>query len=154
LGHNQFANPNCFGPQPVGKLGDPAMPYMGGPKFWNNDLSLRKDFKFKERQNLQFSVSAFNFTNTGLLSFSPGDNNLNLQFNDFAQVITGASMLFPGNGKTTTAQVLACPQNTISQTINGVSYPNGIKCAGASTFGDATHHVGSRIMEFGLKYTF
>src|SRR5439155_10727476 len=38
LGHNQFANPNCFGPQPSGKLGAAAMPYMGGPLFWNNDL--------------------------------------------------------------------------------------------------------------------
>jgi hypothetical protein len=160
LGKNQFANPNCFGPQPVGKLGNAAMPYMGGPKFWNNDLSLRKEFKIKEHQDLQFSVSAFNFTNTGLLSFSPGDNNLNLQFNDFAQPITGATMLFPGNGLpsgtkgATTAQVMACPQNTIGQTINGVSYPTGIKCAGTSTFGVATHHVGSRIMEFGVKYSF
>jgi len=160
LGHNQFANPNCFAPQPVGKLGDPALPYIGGPKFWNNDLSLRKEFKIKERQTLQFSASAFNFTNTGLLSFSPGDNNLNLIFNDFGQVVTGASMLFPGNGLApgttgaTTPQVLPCPQNTKGKTINGVAYPNGIKCGGTSTFGLATHHVGARIMEFGFKYSF
>lgn len=127
LGPNQFANPQCFGPQPAGKLGDPALPYMGGPMFWNNDLNLRKDFRFKERQNLQFSVSAFNFTNTGLLSFVPGDNNLNLQFNDIGQVITGTT----------------CPQTS-----------NGTSCNQTSTFGVATHHVGARIMEFGLKYSF
>jgi Carboxypeptidase regulatory-like domain len=133
LGPNQFANPKCFGPQPVGKLGDPAMPYMGGPKFWNNDLSVRKDFRFKERQNLQFSVSAFNLTNTGLLSFAPGDNNLNLQFNDLGQVITGAG----------------CPQNTKT-----AANPSGVQCTAPTTFGVATHHVGARTMEFGLKYSF
>src|SRR5207245_7188006 len=87
LGRNQFVNPNCFAPQPKGSLGTAGMPYIGGPKFWNNDASVRKDFKIKEHQNLQFSASAFNLTNTGLLSFSPGDSNLGLTFNDFAQVI-------------------------------------------------------------------
>ena len=160
LGHNQFANPNCFAPQPIGKLGSAGMPYIGGPKFWDNDLSLRKDFKIKEHQNLQFSVSAFNLTNTGLLSFSPGDSNLNLTFNDLKQVITGASMLYPGNGLApgtpgaTTDQVMSCQQRTVGQKINGVSYPNGITCTGTTTFGTATHHVGGRIMEFGLKYSF
>jgi hypothetical protein len=133
LGKNQFANPNCFGPQPIGKLGNAGMPYIGGPKFWNNDLSLRKDFKIKEHQDLQFSVSAFNFTNTGLLSFAPGDNNLNLQFNDLGQVITGTG----------------CPQNTIT-----AANPKGVSCTVPTTFGVATHHVGSRIMEFGLRYSF
>lgn len=127
LGHNQFANPNCFGPQPVGKLGNAAMPYMGGPLFWNNDLSLRKDFKIKERQSFQFSVSAFNFTNTGLLSFVTGDNNLTLGFNDLGQVITGTT----------------CPATS-----------GGTRCTQTSTFGVATHHVGNRIMEFGIKYNF
>jgi len=109
------------------------LPYIGGPKFWNNDLSLRKDFKIKERQTLQFSASAFNFTNTGLLSFSPGDNNLNLIFNDLGQVVTGTG----------------CPQKTIDS-----AHPTGVPCGVKSTFGIATHHVGARIMEFGLKYSF
>ena len=154
LGHNQFANPNCFAPQPYNKLGNAAMPYMGGPLFWNNDLSVRKLFKVKEHQTLEFSASAFNFTNTGLLSFVSGDNNLTLGFNDFGQVITGANMVYPGNGTTTTDATMACQATTIGQTINGVLYPNGIKCAGTTTFGVATHHVGNRIMEFGIKYTF
>jgi carboxypeptidase family protein len=127
LGHNQFANPNCFGPQPAGKLGNAAMPYMGGPLFWNNDLSLRKQFHFKERQALEFTASAFNFTNTGLLSFSPNDSNLTLNFNDIGQVITGTT----------------CPATS-----------KGVQCSQQSTFGVATHHVGNRVMEFGLRYTF
>jgi len=127
LGHNQFVNPNCFAPQPKGRLGNAALPYIGGPKFWNNDLSLRKDFKIKEHQDLQFSASAFNLTNTGLLSFSPGDSNLGLTFNDLGQVITGTT----------------CPQAS-----------KGVSCSQTTTFGVAMHHVGARIMEFGLKYTF
>jgi len=127
LGKNQFANPSCFGPQPYNKLGNAAMPYMGGPMFWNNDLTLRKEFRIKERQALQFSVSAFNFTNTGLLSFAPGDSNLNLNFNDLGQVITGTT----------------CPATS-----------GGTKCTQQSTFGVATNHVGNRVMEFGLKYSF
>ncbi len=127
LGHNQFANPSCFGPQPYGKLGNAAMPYMGGPTFWNNDLSLRKAFRFKERQGLEFSVSAFNLTNTGLLSFTPNDSNLSLTFNDIGQVITGTT----------------CPSTS-----------GGTKCTQQPTFGVATHHVGNRVMEFGLRYFF
>jgi hypothetical protein len=159
-GPNQFVDPSCFGPQPVGKLGNAAMPYMGGPMYWNSDLSLIKNFKIKERQNLQFRVAAFNFLNHGLLSFDNNDNNLTMQFNDLGQVVTGASMLYRGNGLpagttgATTDQVMSCQQNTIGQTINGVAYPNGIKCAGTTTFGVATHHVGYRLMEFGLKYSF
>lgn len=149
LGHNQFANPSCFGPQPTGKLGNAAMPYMGGPRFWNNDLSLRKLFTVKERQSLEFSVSAFNLTNTGLLSFVSGDNNLTLGFNDLGQVITGAKMTYPGGSGPE-----SCVATTIGATIHNITYPNGIKCAGTSTFGDATHHVGGRIMEFGVKYIF
>jgi len=127
LGHNQFANPDCFGPQPYDQLGAAAMPYMGGPLFWQSDLTLRKDFHISERQNLQFSVSAFNFLNHGLLSFSPNDSNLNLTFNDIGEVITGTS----------------CPATS-----------GGTPCGQASTFGVATHHVGNRVMEFGLKYSF
>jgi hypothetical protein len=123
---NQFVSPICFGPQPKGMLGNAAMPYMGGPMYWNSDLSLIKNFKIKERQNFEFRIAAFNFVNHGLLSFDNNDNNLNLQFNNLGQVITGTS----------------CPQNATGQ------------CTQASTFGVATHHVGNRIMELGLKYSF
>lgn len=127
LGKDQFANPKCFGPQPLGKLGNAGMPYMGGPKYWNSDLKLTKNFKITERQQLQFQVSAFNYMNHGLLSFTQSDSNLSMGFNDMGQLITGTG----------------CPATA-----------NGTPCAKASTFGTATHHVGNRIMEFGLKYSF
>jgi len=123
---NQFVSPICFGPQPAGMLGNAAMPYMGGPMYWNSDLSLIKNFKIKERQNLEFRIEAFNFVNHGLLSFDNNDNNLSLQFNNLGQVITGTS----------------CPMNTTTP------------CNQTTTFGVATHHVGNRIMELALKYSF
>ena len=126
-GPNQFVDPSCFGPQPAGKLGNAAMPYMGGPLYWNSDLTVMKNFKIKERQNVEFRASAFNFMNVGLLSFAPSDNNLSLLFNDQGQVITGTS----------------CPATS-----------GGKPCTQASTFGTATHHVGNRIMEFSVKYSF
>jgi carboxypeptidase family protein len=136
-GTNQFVDPNCFGPQPAGKLGNAAMPYMGGPLYWNSDLTVMKNFKIKERQNVEFRVSAFNFMNVGLLSFAPSDSNLSLAINDMGQVITGAK----NPADATHATPWACPLT-------------GAACTGTSTFGVATHHVGNRVMSFGVKYSF
>ena len=86
-----FANPSCFKPQPAGKLGDASIPYLPGPMYWNSDLAVSKKFKITERKELEFRASAFNFMNHGLLSFTNGDSNLQLQLNDLGQVITEAS---------------------------------------------------------------
>jgi hypothetical protein len=110
LGPNQFLNPSCFAPAPAGSLGTGGLPYMPGPKFWNSDLSIMKNFKVTERQSLQFRFSGFNFLNHSLLSYTNNDNNLKLSFDS--------------NGK-----------------------PN-------SNFGLAQYHVGHRILELGLKYSF
>jgi hypothetical protein len=136
-GPNQFVDPSCFGPQPAGKLGNAAMPYMGGPLYWNSDLTVMKNFKIKERQNVELRVSAFNFINVGLLSFAPSDNNLSLAINDIGQVITGAK----NPADATHPTPWACPLT-------------GAACTGASTFGVASHHVGNRVMEFSMKYSF
>ena len=127
-GKNQFANPNCFGPAPAGQLGNAAhAPYMAGPMFWNSDLSLLKNFKLTERQNLQFKFSAFNFINHDLLSFTNNDSNLKLNLNDLGQVTTGTS----------------CSATS-----------GGTPCSQPSTFGQATNHVGGRLLEVGVKYSF
>jgi len=88
LQHNQYLNPNCFALPGVGQLGDAGMPYMPGPMFWNTDLSFMKNFKIKERQNLQFRFAFFNPLNHGLTSFENGDPNLKLNFNATGQVTT------------------------------------------------------------------
>jgi hypothetical protein len=133
LSSNQFINDNCFKPAPAGSLGTGSMPYMPGPIFWNSDLSLMKTFRITEHQNLQFRLAAFNFMNHDLLSFTNGDNNLKLGFNDLGQVITGAKDSV-GN---------PCPATT-----------GGTPCTGTPTFGNATYRVGRRIVELGVKYQF
>lgn len=78
LAKNQYVNPACFSPAPAGTLGNAGLPYMPGPMFWNSDLTLIKNFRFKERQNVQFRFAAFNFLNHSLPSFTTNDNNLKL----------------------------------------------------------------------------
>jgi len=135
-GKNNFIKDSCFSPNPAGQLGTASMPYLPGPMFWNSDLTLMKNFKITERQTVQFRFAAFNFLNHDLLSFVTNDNNLKLNFNDLGQVITGA---YVNNDPT----MGSCP---------GVT--NGVPCGGTPTFGQATSHVGHRILEVGAKYTF
>ena len=80
LGTNQFINGSCFALPTPGHNGSFIFPYLRGPAFFNNDLSLFKDFRVTEKQKLQFRVSAYNFLNHPLTSFVNGDNNLNLSF--------------------------------------------------------------------------
>ena len=91
LGKNQYANPNCFAMPTTGQLGNGGMPYLPGPMFWNSDVAVTKNFKIKERQNVQFRFSAFNFMNHGLSSFNSNDSNLKLTFNSPTGVTTNAS---------------------------------------------------------------
>ena len=80
---NQYINGNCFGAPTPGANGPIVMPYIKGPAFFNNDLSLFKNFQMGETKKIQFRVSAFNFINHPLTSFNPagGDTNLNLTLN-------------------------------------------------------------------------
>jgi hypothetical protein len=77
---NQFINGNCFSAPTPGHNGAFILPYIKGPAFFNNDLTLFKDFNISEHQKLQFRVSGYNFLNHPLTSFINGDNNLNLSF--------------------------------------------------------------------------
>jgi len=134
LAKGQYLNPSCFNVPGANHLGTAGMPYIPGPMYWNTDLTLLKTFKLTERKNLQFRFAAFNPFNTALKSFSSGDNNLKLQYNDLNQLITGTS----------------CPATTIDPK----TAPNGVPCTQQSTFGRATAIFGQRKLELGLKFTF
>ncbi len=83
LANNQFINGNCFAAPTPGHNGAYIMPYIKGPAFFTNDLSLFKNFQLSESKKIQFRVSAYNFLNHPLTSFNPGggDNNLTLSLN-------------------------------------------------------------------------
>jgi hypothetical protein len=79
LAKNQYINGGCFAAPRVGERGNYNFPDVRGPAFYNNDVSLFKNFAFSETKRLQFRFSAFNFLNKSLPSFTGGDE-LNLRF--------------------------------------------------------------------------
>lgn len=85
---HEYLNPNCFAPAPANGYGTGGMPYLNGPMFWQSDLSLMKNFKITERQNLQFRFAAFNFMNHDLPSFTAGDQKLYATFNAQGKLTT------------------------------------------------------------------
>lgn len=88
--HNAVASPvngSCFAMPNVGQQGPYQFTFYG-PRFWNSDLSIQKTIKVTERQNLQFRVSAFNFLNHPLKSYSSSEDsggNLNLEMKPTVQ---------------------------------------------------------------------
>jgi hypothetical protein len=63
---NQWFNPNCFTPEPVGTYGNAGRDTIIGPNLWNMDSSLTKDWKvtkIAEQFTLQFRAEAFNILN-------------------------------------------------------------------------------------------
>jgi hypothetical protein len=74
LKKNQFVNGSCFAMPTIGTQGWWNLPDSHGPAYFKSDLSIYKDFKINERQNMQFRGSGFNFLNHPLTSF----NNQNL----------------------------------------------------------------------------
>jgi len=79
LGTHQYVNGSCFGvPTAVGQNGGNILPPVYGPRFFDTDLALFKNFKITESKSLQFRVEGFNFLNHPLWSFN--GNNLGLSF--------------------------------------------------------------------------
>jgi hypothetical protein len=95
LKKNQFINPTCFGiplpgspstganalsSNPSGQ-GQYRLPYIHGPAFSKNDLTVLKNFSMGEKRSLQFRLAAFNFLNHPLTSFNNNDQfNVQLAF--------------------------------------------------------------------------
>ncbi len=81
LGKHQFINGDCFGTPNLLQNGPYRYPYLAGPAYFDSDLSAQKNFAITERQNLQFRLSAFNFLNHPLTTFTsdfPNEYTLNL----------------------------------------------------------------------------
>jgi hypothetical protein len=102
---HQFINANCFGvplpgstatgadalsTNPTGQ-GQYRLPYIHGPAFMNNNLTVIKDFTMRESKMLEFKVSAFNFLNHPLVSFNNNDNS-NLNLGNLLGAVPGQSL--------------------------------------------------------------
>jgi hypothetical protein len=81
----QYVNGACFAPPQLKKNGNYQFPYVRGPMYMNNDLSVYKNFQIgtNENRKLQFRFAAYNFLNHPLPSFEgTGDAGLKLTFVD------------------------------------------------------------------------
>jgi hypothetical protein len=70
LGPHQFINGNCFGTPNLLQNGPYQYPYLHGPAYFDTDLSLQKAFDITHEQNITFRISAFNFINHALTTFT------------------------------------------------------------------------------------
>ena len=80
---------------------------LRGPAFFNSDLTMRKEFKVREKDSLQLRVAAFNFINRANYTFSslyPGGYSMNfnqtLNGTDLSQDLSSATNQQPGFGST------------------------------------------------------
>jgi hypothetical protein len=115
LKKNQFMNPTCFGiPLPGGPTsgslatsanpsgqGQFRLPYIHGPGYNDNDLTVLKNFSTGEKKNLQLRLAAFNFLNHPLTSFNNNDSsNVTLAFQGATagKALTVPNLTNPGFG--------------------------------------------------------
>lgn len=80
LGSHQLLNLSCFSAPTIGNQGYRQIhPYLGGPIYTDTDLTIYKTFNIKERQNVEFRASAFDFMNHSLWGFS-GSSLITLKY--------------------------------------------------------------------------
>jgi hypothetical protein len=105
--NGQLINPNCFSlptmPQfdsngvltGLGGQGPYQWPYLRGPAYFTNDLSLSRTIKVSERQSAQIKFTGMNFLNHALKSFDQNNNsNINLNFQNGVFVTSGAGWAY------------------------------------------------------------
>ena len=66
-----YLNKAAFKPQPLGTVGNLGWNSVLTPAYWDLDLALSRDFRLKERLNLQIRADAFNLTNSMVPAFNP-----------------------------------------------------------------------------------
>jgi Carboxypeptidase regulatory-like domain len=96
LSENQFINLNCLAPPRLNangtwQTGPYIMNYLRGPSFFNNDLSIFKNWSLSESKRLQFRISGFNFLNHPLPTLT--DSNLVLDYTN-GQLTDSSRRLF------------------------------------------------------------
>jgi len=78
--HYQRINGNCFNAPAVGTQGGQNYPYMSAGAYFDNDLAIYRAFRIHESQQIQLRVSAYNWLNHPLPSYSSGLPTLGLNY--------------------------------------------------------------------------
>src|SRR5882757_9309803 len=100
----KYFNPACFAsPTAINQNGPAVFPTIKGPAFFDTDLGAYKNFTMRDKQNIQFRVTAFNFINHPLPQFGLG-SDVNLQ-------LTGA------NGTNTNTATTGKPQYEVGRRV-------------------------------------
>jgi hypothetical protein len=153
----QIDNPNAFtliGYQ-IGTLGNAGRGICQGPHYVNADFGLYKNFRFREKFNIRFSMdffNAFNHTNFDANSIGGVGNQSGFFYN--------GSGVYCGPTHTIMAGTPPAPEqvyNPCSPTNNVITaYGNSSQTIGGanSTFGRATATKPARELQYGLKFTF
>ena len=127
LTSGRYINPNCITAPSASNPGTGRTPYLPGPMYWNTDLTLAKNFKIGDRQDVQFRFAMFNPLNHSLPSFTSADSNAKISGFDSTGRPSNATDTTPGH---------TCP---------------GPQC---SAIGYTNYHMGHRVLELGVKYSF
>lgn len=82
LPKRQYISASCFSiPTPGGNNGTFNLPYIHGPSYFQADATVVKDFRIKEKQQIEFRGAGFNFLNYKLKTFTNFDaGELNLTY--------------------------------------------------------------------------
>ncbi|HXJ88697.1 MAG TPA: carboxypeptidase regulatory-like domain-containing protein [Candidatus Binatia bacterium] len=125
LTSGRYINPNCITVPTASHPASGRTPYLAGPMYWNTDLTLAKTFRIEDRHEVQFRFAMFNPFNHSLSSFTSADGNAK---------ISG----FDSSGRPTNATDTqhTCP---------------GPQC---TAIGYTNYHMGHRVLELGVRYTF
>jgi hypothetical protein len=132
----QILNPAAFTlvGYTLGTIGDAPHGYCSGPTYRNADVQLAKNWIFKEKYRIKFSMDFFNILNHA--NFFGGQNG-NLNYN------------FSGNNLVCGGGALPC-----SATNNVVTGQTGIPNGPSSGFGQATSVHPGRELQYTLKFSF
>jgi hypothetical protein len=90
-GTNYYFNPNAFGLEAIGTLGNEGRNNFHGPGINNTDLVLAKDFRWTEVRRIELRLEAFNVfnhTQFGLISAASPIFYENIQASNFGQTLT------------------------------------------------------------------
>jgi len=123
-GNHQYVDGSAFRLPALGTNGPTYYGNLRGPAFFNSDLTMRKEFKIREKDRLQVRAAAFNFINRANHTFSslyPNAYSLN-----FTQTLNSTDI----------NQDMATATNQVPG------------------FGSAPIRTGRRIVEFSVKYVF
>jgi len=66
-----YINKAAFATQALGTVGNLGWNSVVSPAYWDLDLALSRDFRFRERYSLQVRADAFNLTNAMVPAFNP-----------------------------------------------------------------------------------